>query len=131
MFFIWICCMHDVGLSMIQHVKKNRDPRWEEEFQFMLEEPPTNDRLHVEVCSVSSRIGLLHPKVLFQFYFIFYLVHKFKQECCRMKNDPFRQWWWYTCVPSLRLVSWTLFNFVLPSFTVLFSLNPHPYNILG
>ncbi|ESR35851.1 Synaptotagmin-1 [Citrus sinensis] len=45
-----------------KHVKKNRDPRWEEEFQFMLEEPPTNDRLHVEVCSVSSRIGLLHPK---------------------------------------------------------------------
>ncbi|KAJ4715992.1 synaptotagmin-2-like [Melia azedarach] len=45
-----------------KHVKKNRDPRWEEEFQFMLEEPPINDRLHVEVCSSSSRIGLLHPK---------------------------------------------------------------------
>ncbi|KAF2310138.1 hypothetical protein GH714_006703 [Hevea brasiliensis] len=43
-------------------VKKNRDPRWEEEFQFMLEEPPTNDRLHVEVVSASSRMGLLHPK---------------------------------------------------------------------
>nr|GME20121.1 synaptotagmin-2-like isoform X2 [Ipomoea batatas] len=45
-------------------IKKNRDPRWEEDFQFMLEEPPTNDRLHVEVFSNSSRIGLLHPKVL-------------------------------------------------------------------
>uniref|UniRef100_A0A5B6YHQ5 Putative synaptotagmin-2 n=2 Tax=Davidia involucrata TaxID=16924 RepID=A0A5B6YHQ5_DAVIN len=43
-------------------VKKNRDPRWEEEFQFMLEEPPTNDRIHVEVISTSSRMGLLHPK---------------------------------------------------------------------
>nr|GMD84745.1 synaptotagmin-2 isoform X1 [Ipomoea batatas] len=43
-------------------IKKNRDPRWEEDFQFMLEEPPTNDRLHVEVFSNSSRIGLLHPK---------------------------------------------------------------------
>ncbi|KAI8548957.1 hypothetical protein RHMOL_Rhmol07G0313900 [Rhododendron molle] len=43
-------------------VKKNRDPRWEEEFQFMLEEPPTNDRIHVEVVSTSSRMGLLHPK---------------------------------------------------------------------
>ncbi|CAK9178402.1 unnamed protein product [Ilex paraguariensis] len=43
-------------------VKKNRDPRWAEEFQFMLEEPPTNDRLHVEVVSISSRMGLLHPK---------------------------------------------------------------------
>lgn len=45
-----------------KHVKKNRDPRWEEEFQFMLEEPPTNDRIHVEVISTSSRMGLLHPK---------------------------------------------------------------------
>uniref|UniRef100_A0A7N0ZY31 Uncharacterized protein n=1 Tax=Kalanchoe fedtschenkoi TaxID=63787 RepID=A0A7N0ZY31_KALFE len=43
-------------------VKKNRDPRWEEEFQFMLEEPPVNDRLHVEVISGASRMGLLHPK---------------------------------------------------------------------
>ncbi|CAI0435618.1 unnamed protein product [Linum tenue] len=45
-----------------KYVKKNRDPRWEEEFQFTLEEPPTNEKLHVEVASVSSRIGLLHPK---------------------------------------------------------------------
>lgn len=45
-----------------KHVKKNRDPRWEEEFQFMLEEPPTNDRLHLEVVSASSRMGILHPK---------------------------------------------------------------------
>ncbi|XP_057531639.1 synaptotagmin-1-like [Amaranthus tricolor] len=43
-------------------IKKNRDPRWGEEFEFMLEEPPTDDRLHVEVISASSRIGLLHPK---------------------------------------------------------------------
>ncbi|KAI3913955.1 hypothetical protein MKW98_010767 [Papaver atlanticum] len=45
-----------------KHVKKNRDPRWEEEFTFMLEEPPQNDRIHFEVVSSSSRIGLLHPK---------------------------------------------------------------------
>ncbi|XP_052202854.1 synaptotagmin-2-like [Diospyros lotus] len=43
-------------------VKKNRDPRWEEEFQFMLEEPPINDRIHVEVISTSLRLGLLYPK---------------------------------------------------------------------
>ncbi|KAK6118827.1 hypothetical protein DH2020_047440 [Rehmannia glutinosa] len=43
-------------------VKKNRDPRWEEEFQFTLDEPPTNDRVHVEVVSTSKRMGLLHPK---------------------------------------------------------------------
>ncbi|XP_031283179.1 synaptotagmin-2-like isoform X2 [Pistacia vera] len=45
-----------------KRIKKNRDPRWEEEFQFMLEEPPTNDKLQVEVFSTSSRMGLLHPK---------------------------------------------------------------------
>ncbi|WOG84166.1 hypothetical protein DCAR_0103347 [Daucus carota subsp. sativus] len=45
-----------------KHVKKNRDPRWEEEFSFVLEEPPINDRLHVEVLSSSSRIGILHPR---------------------------------------------------------------------
>ncbi|KAH9622516.1 hypothetical protein KSS87_008681 [Heliosperma pusillum] len=43
-------------------VKKNRDPRWEEEFSFVLDEPPTSDKLHVEVYSTSSRMGLLHPK---------------------------------------------------------------------
>ncbi|XP_073276733.1 synaptotagmin-2-like isoform X1 [Primulina huaijiensis] len=43
-------------------VKKNRDPRWEEEFQFMLDEPPTNDRIHVEVVSTSKRMALLQPK---------------------------------------------------------------------
>ncbi|KAK1392917.1 putative Calcium lipid binding protein [Heracleum sosnowskyi] len=42
-------------------MKKNRDPRWEEEFQFMLEEAPTNDRIHVEVVSTSSRMSL-YPK---------------------------------------------------------------------
>ncbi|KAG7636893.1 Synaptotagmin-1 [Arabidopsis thaliana] len=45
-----------------KHVKKNRDPRWNEEFTFMLEEPPVREKLHVEVLSTSSRIGLLHPK---------------------------------------------------------------------
>ncbi|XP_059459922.1 synaptotagmin-2-like [Corylus avellana] len=45
-----------------KHVKKNRDPRWEEEFTFTLEEPPTSDRIYVEVISASSRMGLLHPK---------------------------------------------------------------------
>ncbi|KAI9123387.1 hypothetical protein K1719_004687 [Acacia pycnantha] len=44
-----------------KHVKKNRDPRWEEEFTYMLDEPPSNDRLHVEVVSTSVR-NILHPK---------------------------------------------------------------------
>ncbi|RHN61480.1 putative C2 domain-containing protein [Medicago truncatula] len=44
-----------------KRIKKNRDPRWEDEFQFIAEEPPTNDKLHVEVVSSSSRT-LLHQK---------------------------------------------------------------------
>ncbi|KAK8476525.1 hypothetical protein V6N11_039720 [Hibiscus sabdariffa] len=42
----------------VQKVKKNRDPRWEEEFTFMLDEPPVTDKIHFEVCSSSSRMGL-------------------------------------------------------------------------
>lgn len=44
-----------------KQVKKNRDPRWGEDFQFTLDEPPTNERLHVEVLS-SSKMSLLHSK---------------------------------------------------------------------
>lgn len=44
-------------------MKKNRDPRWEEEFTFTLDEPPTNERMHLEVVSTSKRMGLIHPKV--------------------------------------------------------------------
>lgn len=49
--------------SSLQRMKKSRDPRWDDEFTFMLDEPPTNEKMHVEVESTSSRIGLLHPKV--------------------------------------------------------------------
>lgn len=44
-----------------KHIKKNRDPRWEEEFEFVCEEPPVNERLHVEVISKPSSIGI-HSK---------------------------------------------------------------------
>ncbi|XP_020592364.1 synaptotagmin-3-like [Phalaenopsis equestris] len=36
-------------------VKRSRDPRWNEGFQFMLEEPPVNDFIHIEV--ISKRRG--------------------------------------------------------------------------
>lgn len=47
---------------MLQHIKKNRDPRWGDEFQFITDEPPTREKLHVEIVSTSNR-NLLHPKV--------------------------------------------------------------------
>ncbi|CAN7034954.1 hypothetical protein IGI04_032234 [Brassica rapa subsp. trilocularis] len=45
-----------------KRVKKNREPRWNEDFQFPLDEPPINDKLHVEVISTSSRMGLIQSK---------------------------------------------------------------------
>ncbi|KAJ8452980.1 hypothetical protein Cgig2_014743 [Carnegiea gigantea] len=45
-------------------IKKNRDPRWDEEFQFIVEEPPVNDKLHVEVFSSSKRMGIYHKESL-------------------------------------------------------------------
>ncbi|KAF6166253.1 hypothetical protein GIB67_031037, partial [Kingdonia uniflora] len=36
-------------------IKKTRDPCWNEEFQFMLEEAPTDDKIHIEV--MSKRMG--------------------------------------------------------------------------
>lgn len=39
-------------------MKKNRDPRWDAEFQFVLDEPPTNDTLKVEVLSKGMGFGL-------------------------------------------------------------------------
>ncbi|KAF3335217.1 synaptotagmin-2-like isoform X1 [Carex littledalei] len=44
-----------------KHIKKNRDPRWDEEFEFVCEEPPIHDKLHVEVISRPSSIGI-HSK---------------------------------------------------------------------
>lgn len=37
-------------------VKKCRDPVWNEEFQFMLEEPPLEDKIHIEVRSRKSSL---------------------------------------------------------------------------
>ncbi|CAN6481278.1 unnamed protein product [Victoria cruziana] len=47
-----------------KHVKKNRDPRWGEEFSFTLDEPPTNERIHVEVVSQPPSIGLYAKETL-------------------------------------------------------------------
>ncbi|KAF0892179.1 hypothetical protein E2562_013532 [Oryza meyeriana var. granulata] len=43
-------------------IKKNRDPRWEDEIEFVCEEPPANDKLHVEVLSKPPKKGLIHGK---------------------------------------------------------------------
>ncbi|KAJ9684627.1 hypothetical protein PVL29_016878 [Vitis rotundifolia] len=38
-------------------MKKTRDPQWNEEFQFMLEEPPLSEKIHIQVMSQRSGIG--------------------------------------------------------------------------
>uniref|UniRef100_A0A5B7BMN6 Putative synaptotagmin-3 isoform X1 n=1 Tax=Davidia involucrata TaxID=16924 RepID=A0A5B7BMN6_DAVIN len=38
-------------------LKKTRDPSWNEEFQFMLEEAPLKDKIHIEVMSKRRCIG--------------------------------------------------------------------------
>ncbi|KAI0499734.1 hypothetical protein KFK09_017942 [Dendrobium nobile] len=38
-------------------IKKSRDPRWNEGFQFMLEEPPVNEVIHIEVISKRRRFS--------------------------------------------------------------------------
>lgn len=46
-----------------KRLRKNRDPRWDEEFQFVLNEAPANDRIHIEVTSSSKKMGVLrYPK---------------------------------------------------------------------
>lgn len=39
-------------------IKKNRDPKWEQTFEWVLEEPPLDNRLHVEVLSKSSGFNM-------------------------------------------------------------------------
>ncbi|GLT70146.1 hypothetical protein SLA2020_422430 [Shorea laevis] len=40
-----------------KRMKKTRDPLWNEEFQFMLEEPPLHDKIHIEVMSKKRGIS--------------------------------------------------------------------------
>ena len=46
----------------MQSIKNATYPKWEEEFTFILEEPPTNEELHLEVISTPWR-GLIYRKV--------------------------------------------------------------------
>ncbi|XP_019154993.1 PREDICTED: synaptotagmin-3-like [Ipomoea nil] len=43
-------------------IKKCRHPRWEEEFQFVLEEVPLKDHVHIEVMSVRRRARCFRTK---------------------------------------------------------------------
>ncbi|KAK2993120.1 hypothetical protein RJ640_021792 [Escallonia rubra] len=38
-------------------ISRTHDPRWNEEFQFMLEEPPVSEKIHIKVLSKRTGIG--------------------------------------------------------------------------
>lgn len=48
----------------MQKIKKSRHPRWEDEFQFFLEEAPLKDHIHIEVMSVRRRARFFRSKVI-------------------------------------------------------------------
>ncbi|KAK7343857.1 hypothetical protein VNO77_12937 [Canavalia gladiata] len=45
-------------------MKKTRHPRWNEEFQFMLEEPPQHEKIHIEVMSKRKNFSFLSKESL-------------------------------------------------------------------
>jgi Ca2+-dependent lipid-binding protein len=45
-------------------MRRTRNPLWNEEFQFMLEEPPLNEKIHVEVLSKRGLISFLSKESL-------------------------------------------------------------------
>ncbi|KAG6573838.1 Synaptotagmin-3, partial [Cucurbita argyrosperma subsp. sororia] len=45
-------------------IKKTRDPSWNEEFPFMLEEPPIKEKIHIEVMSKRTVFSFLHKESL-------------------------------------------------------------------
>lgn len=65
----------------MQRIKKTRDPRWEEEFEFMLDSPPENEKMQVEVISLSNRMGL-RSKVHKNYYYMLLVM----QEKSKMMN---------------------------------------------
>ncbi|CAI9296131.1 unnamed protein product [Lactuca saligna] len=45
-------------------IRKSRDPKWNEEFQFMLEEPPIHDKIHIQIMSKRTRMSFYSKESL-------------------------------------------------------------------
>ncbi|KAE9589165.1 putative C2 domain, synaptotagmin-like mitochondrial-lipid-binding domain-containing protein [Lupinus albus] len=45
-------------------IRKTRHPRWNEEFQFMLEEPPLHEKIHIQVLSKRKNFSFLSKESL-------------------------------------------------------------------
>ncbi|XP_074561615.1 synaptotagmin-2-like [Curcuma longa] len=57
----YVCLTFRGEVKKTKHIKKSRDPRWEEVHQFVCEEPPINEKIQVEVYSKAPSIGI-HSK---------------------------------------------------------------------
>ncbi|XP_076910844.1 synaptotagmin-3-like [Bidens hawaiensis] len=47
-----------------KRIRRTRDPKWNEEFEFMLEEPPIQDKIHIKIMSKRSRMSFYHKESL-------------------------------------------------------------------
>ncbi|KAI3731001.1 hypothetical protein L1987_62184 [Smallanthus sonchifolius] len=47
-----------------KRIRRTRDPKWNEEFQFMLEEPPIQDKIHIKIMSKRSRMSFYYKESL-------------------------------------------------------------------
>ncbi|KAJ8759147.1 hypothetical protein K2173_004154 [Erythroxylum novogranatense] len=45
-------------------IRKTRDPRWNEEFQFTLDQPPLHEKIYIEVASKRTRLSFLSKESL-------------------------------------------------------------------
>ncbi|XP_071732928.1 synaptotagmin-3-like [Rutidosis leptorrhynchoides] len=45
-------------------VKRTRDPKWNQEFEFVMEEPPIHDKIHVQIMSKRTRMSFMSKESL-------------------------------------------------------------------
>lgn len=65
-----IICLKEfiTEFESLQMMKKTRHPRWNEEFQFMLEEPPLHEKIHIEVMSKRKNFSFLSKVTTYKSY---------------------------------------------------------------
>jgi len=81
--FIYIC-----NLVSLQTIKKTRDPRWNEEFQFTLDQPPLHELIRIEVMSKRKSFSfrskvqesLIFPTALLLLFFLVLLMLFFNMK---------------------------------------------------
>ncbi|KAK1416621.1 hypothetical protein QVD17_32412 [Tagetes erecta] len=47
-----------------KRIKRSRDPKWNEEFEFMVEEAPIQDKIHIKIMSRRTRMSFYYKESL-------------------------------------------------------------------